>query len=318
MPDFLTSGFLVYLLAASLRLATPILLAATGEVFAERAGILNLSIEGSMLFGAFTAFTVTYYTGAAGLGVLAGVIAGMITALVMAFLNVSLHTSQIATGAVLTIFALGATSFGFDLVTGLNPVMPEVPYLRDLALPGLSQLPLIGPVFFKQNILVYAGLITALLASPLLYRTPWGLAVRATGEDHRAAAATGINVVGVRYQALLLAGALAGLGGTCLALSLGFFMANITAGRGFIAIAAVVFGRWQPLRVLLAALLFGLAEALQLRLQAQGLHIPQQFLAMLPYVLTVVVLVLSIGRRLDVGTSSGPRNLGIPYEPESM
>ena len=174
-------------------------------------------------------------------------------------------------------------------------------------------------MIFNQNLLVYLGLILTFLAGPLLYRTSWGLKVRACGEDHRAAAATGINVIAIRYQALMLGGALAGLGGVSLTLGLlGFFTQNITAGKGFIAIAAVVFGRWKPHQAALAALFFGLASALQIRLQAQGIDIPHQFLLMLPYVLTIVALIFSVGRKLDVGTPAGPRDMGVPYELESQ
>jgi simple sugar transport system permease protein len=318
MSDVLTITFLVNLLAATVRIGIPIVYAATGEIFVERSGVLNLSIEASMLMGAFGGFAVAFYTESAWLGIGAGLFAGLLTGLVMAFFTVTLMTNQIVTGTVITIFAIGATSFGFDLVAGIQPVAPKVAILRAVPIPVLSEIPVLGPVLFSQNLLTYFGLALALLARPILYRTPWGLKVRACGENHRAAAATGINVKAVRYQTLLLGGAMAGLGGVSLTIGqIGFFTQGITAGRGFIAIAAVVFGRWEPIRTMFAALFFGLASALSIRLQTKGVAIPHQFLLMMPYVLTIVALILSVGRKLDVGTPAGPRDMGVPYESES-
>jgi ABC-type uncharacterized transport system permease subunit len=317
MSIFLHLPYIIDLLTATVRTATPILLAASGEVLVERSGVLNLSIEASMLIGAFAGFVVSFYTHSSALGVLAAVVAGVAVALVMAFFSITLLTNQIITGTVLDIFAIGATSFGFDLVAGVAAASPQIAVLSNVPVPLLSRLPLVGPVLFDQNLFAYAAILTAILAGIVLYHTPWGLSVRACGEDHRAAATTGVDVMKMRYQALLIGGALAGLAGAALTIGeLGLFTQDISSGKGFIAIAAVVFGRWNPYLTMAAATFFGFADALQLRLQILGLGIPFQFLLMLPYVLTILALILSIGRRLDVGTPAGPRELTVPYERE--
>jgi ABC-type uncharacterized transport system permease subunit len=317
MSVFLHLPYIIDLLTATVRTATPILLAASGEVLVERSGVLNLSIEASMLIGAFAGFVVSFYTHSSALGVLAAVAAGVAVALVMAFFSITLLTNQIITGTVLDIFAIGATSFGFDLVAGVAAASPQIAVLSNVPVPLLSRLPLVGPVLFDQNLFAYAAILTAILAGIVLYHTPWGLSVRACGEDHRAAATTGVDVMKMRYQALLIGGALAGLAGAALTIGeLGLFTQDISSGKGFIAIAAVVFGRWNPYLTMAAATFFGFADALQLRLQILGLGIPFQFLLMLPYVLTILALILSIGRRLDVGTPAGPRELTVPYERE--
>jgi general nucleoside transport system permease protein len=318
MTHILTIGFLTGLLVATLRTATPLILCGIGVVFAERGGVLDLSVEASMLMGAFASFMAAYYSGSILLGLAAGIAAGLFVGYIMAFFSVTLMASQVATGTVLTIFALGATSFGFDLIMGVTGAAPQVTILPALPIPGLSGLPVLGPVLFDQNALVYLALLLGLVGAPILYRTPWGLKLRACGEDHRAAVATGIDVQAMRYHVILLCGALSGLGGASLTLGqLGFFAENMTAGKGFIAIAAVVFGRWNPWKTMLAALFFGLADALQVRLQVQGIAVPHQLLLVLPYALTIVALVAGVRSRGDVGTPAGPRELGVPYEPES-
>jgi ABC-type uncharacterized transport system permease subunit len=318
MNAFLHLSFLADLLAATIRTATPILLAANGEVLVERAGVLNLGVEASMLIGAFAGFAASFYTGSSALGILAAMAAGVLVSLVMAFFSVTLLANQIITGTVLDIFAIGATSFGFDVMAGVATASPQISVVPNWPLPLLQHLPVIGPVLFDQNLFAYAAILTAVTVGVVLYKTPWGLSVRACGEDHRAAAATGLDVVKTRYQVLLIGGALAGLAGASLTIGeLGLFTQNISSGRGFIAIAAVVFGRWNPYLTIAAAAFFGFADALQLRLQTFGLGIPYQFLLMLPYALTILALMLSVGRRLDVGTPAGPRELTVPYERES-
>jgi general nucleoside transport system permease protein len=274
-------------------------------------------VAASMLIGAFVGFAVSLSSQSIVLGVLAAAVAGMLIALVMAFFSVTLLTNQIITGTVLDIFAIGATSFGFDLVSGVAAASPQIPVLPNVPIPVLDQLPVLGPVLFDQNLFAYAAILFAILAGVTLYHTHWGLDIRACGEDHRAAASTGIDVMKVRYQTLLAGGLLAGLAGASLTIGqLGLFTQDITAGRGFIAIAAVVFGRWNPYLTMAAAIFFGFADALQLFLQTFGIGIPYQFLLMLPYLLTILALVLSVGHRLDVGTPAGPRDLTVPYEQE--
>jgi general nucleoside transport system permease protein len=182
----------------------------------------------------------------------------------------------------------------------------------------LSQVPILGPALFNQNLLAYAAFLIAVTVGVALYHTRWGLDIRASGEDHRAAASSGVDVMKIRYQTLLIGGLLAGLAGAALTIGqLGLFTQDISAGLGFIAIAAVVFGRWNPYLTIAASVFFGFAYALQLFLQTLGVGIPYQFLLMLPYALTILALVFSIGRRLDVGTPAGPRDLTVPYQKES-
>ena len=317
MDQIFQWAFIIPLLQAAVRSTTPILLAATGEVLVERSGVLNLSVEASMLFGAFLGFALSYYSGSAMLGILAGILAGMLVALVMAFFSVTLLTNQIVTGTVLDILAIGATNFGFNIMAGVATASPQIQTLPTVPIPLLAQIPLIGPVLFNQNVLAYVAILAAIAAGVLLFRTPWGLGVRACGEDHHAAASTGVDVMKTRYQALLIGGALAGLAGAALTIGqVGLFTQDISSGRGFIAIAAVVFAGWNPYLTLATSAFFGFADALQLRLQTLGLGVPYQFLLMLPYVLTILALILSIRRRMDVGTPAGPRQLTVPFKRE--
>lgn len=313
MSDIFNQVFIITFLAASVRMAVPILLAAIGEIFAERAGVLNISLEGEMLVGAFTAFVITYYTGSLFLGTVGGMVAGVLIALILAYICLIIHSDQIITGITLNIFALGLTSFWYRVIFGITTAPPNITVYSPITVPLLNKIPFIGPVLFQQNILVYLTIIIVIAANVILFKTSWGLKVRAAGEYPRAAETMGVNILKTRLIAIIICGALAGLGGTFLCLGiLGRFVDNVTASRGFIALAIVIFGKWNPYKALGAALLFGAADALQLRLQAMGLQIPYQFMLMLPYALTILALIIT-GKN-----SAAPAALGVPYEREKL
>lgn len=307
MSHLLDLGLLAATLGASWRLATPLIFAALGEVFAERAGVLNIGIEGMMLAGAFSGFATTAATGSLLLGLLAGILGGMALGLVFAIFTITVKADQIVVGAALNLLGMGLTAFlfrTFYVSTGLG-----IEIAQPLAIPVLSSIPVLGPALFHQNAIVYATIPAALLASLVLFHTSFGLTLRAAGEHPKAVAVTGRSVAATRYAAVLIGAGLAGLGGAYLTLGhSNQFVENITSGRGFIALAVVVFARWSPLGAFLVALLFGLFYALQLQLQAQPqLGVPYQLFQALPYLMTIVVLVLVKSRR------GAPRMLGVPY-----
>jgi simple sugar transport system permease protein len=306
--------FGIGLLATGLQLAMPTALAAVGEAFSERAGTLNLGLEGVMLWGALGAFVADYYTGSAALGVLAGIGGGVLLCAVMAVLSVGLKTDQVINGIVLVIFATGVAAFVYERLFSVGS-QPQLRPLHDLRVPALASIPWIGKVLFDQNGLFYISLVLALSVWVLLYYTRFGLRVRAVGERPAAADAAAINVDRVRTLALLFCGAFAGLGGAVLAVGdVGLFTINIVAGRGWVAIALVIFGRWNPMLVLLGALMFGVTDALQLRIQTLGggtnSAVPYELFQALPYILTLVVMVVAtvVAKR-----SAQPGALGTPF-----
>jgi simple sugar transport system permease protein len=306
--------FGIGLFVTGMQLALPTALAAVGECFSENAGTLNLGLEGMMLSGALASFIGDYYTGSAAVGVIAGIGAGVLMGVVMAFLSVWLKTEQVINGIALVLFASGLTAFIYDRLfsVGTSPVLTP---LHDLRVPGLASIPWLGPVFFDQNGLFYIALVLALGVWGLLYRTRFGLSTRAVGEKPAAADAAAIHVDRTRTVALLICGAFAGLGGAVLIVGdIGLFQDNITNGRGFVAVALVIFGRWNPLLVLLGAFMFGLVDALQLRIQTlsggTSSAVPYEFFQALPYLLTLAVMVTAtvVAKR-----SAQPSALGVPY-----
>ena len=300
--------FIFTLLGATLRISTPILLGALGETVIERAGILNLGIEGTMLLSAFAGFVAAQVTGSLLIGLVAALLTGILLALLMGVLTVTLGVNQHVSGLGITLFATGLALFAFRLIYGGEQVPPKL----DQAFPQFNILtgtPL-EPVF-SQYAITYLALLLVPLIGWLLYRTAFGLRLRAVGENPEAAATAGINVYIMRYLALMIGGALMGLGGAFLSMAqLGAFTHGIINGRGWIAIAIVIFGNWQPSRVLAGALLFGGLQALQLRLQAQGVPLPYEVLLALPYVLTIVAIAFA-GRN-----ASYPAALLKPYRRE--
>jgi simple sugar transport system permease protein len=312
VSEILSAVFLVSLLAATLRLATPLILAGLGELFSERAGVLNIGIEGMMLLGSLVGFLCAFWAKNPWLGLLAGVGAGTLLALVSGYLSISLGADQIVTGLGINIFAAGLAGVLYRFVFGISAQRTWGTPLPEWPIPILGDLPILGPVFFRQVPLVYLAFALVPVAWWVLFRTPFGLRVRAVGEHPLAGATAGVDVIRIRYGCVLLAGAMAGLAGSFLSVGqMNMFFDNMTAGRGFIALAAVIFGRWMPVGTMAAALLFGWADALQLRLQVLGFKLPHQILLMLPYLATMVVLAGAVGRaRL-------PAALGVPYRREA-
>lgn len=298
--------FVVTLLTAAIPIAMPVLYAALGEAVAESAGVLNIGIEGMMLIGSWAAVMGAVSTGSLPAGAIIGMLAGGAFGILLAFFYVTRGTDQIVTGILANILALGLTSFiYYRLFSQSQPTLPPLPIVR---IPLLAAIPGLGPILFQHNLLVYAGFLLVPLVHLLLNRTWFGLNVRAAGEHPRAADTAGINVYAVRYAATIFAGVMAALGGATLALAdLNGFSENATAGRGFIALAVVALGKWNAFGVLIGAFVFGIADALQLRLQAMGLGVPHEFLLMLPYILTILVLVGF------VGGARYPQATGVPY-----
>ena len=283
--------FWVPLLAAGVRTATPLLFAGLGEAVAERSGVLNVGVEGMMALGAYTGFAVAVRADDAWLGLLAGAAAGLAAALVFGWLTVLRGADQIVTGVVFNILALGAASFAYQMQFGSSHDVPELPALSIYRVPWLSALPIVGRPFFAQMPIVYAGYGLILITWFLLERTVWGLTIRAVGVNPAAVDSAGVNVWRVRMQAVAFGGAMAGLGGAVISVAqVGAYVDGMVAGRGFIALAVVVFGSWRAGRVAGACLLFGVAEALQLRLQVASSVIPAGLLTGLPYLLTIVVV----------------------------
>lgn len=298
-------------LAASLALATPILLAALGELLVERTGVLNIGVEGTMLFGAFAAALAAHASGSAAWGALAGAAAGTLVGLLFALAAVRLAAEQIVVGAAINLLALGTTGALYRALLGATGAALVLPTLPPVGMPLLRGLPVVGRALAEQHALVYVALAATPVLVFLLARTGLGLRLRSLGDHPRAAASLGIDVTLYRTGALAVGGALAGLGGAALTLAAtNTFVEGITAGRGFIALAVVVFGRWSPWGALAGSLLFGLASALQFQFQAAALAVPYQVFLMLPYVLTLVVLLVS------PGGARAPRALGERYQRE--
>ncbi|MFQ5913085.1 MAG: ABC transporter permease [Nitrospinota bacterium] len=305
---WLETALIVTFLAAVIRMAAPLILAALGEVFSESSGVLNLAVEGLMMMGAFMAYLAADQTKSAWLGLAAAVGAGILLGLVLGVLYVSLRLDQIVAGLAANIAFIGLSAFLFRLIYGRLPFTLKVRGFAAAPIPYLGSIPLLGEVLFHQNVMVYGALLLVPVAGFLLYKTQFGLKVRAAGENPEAPDNVGVSVPGVRYVCIVFGGVMACVGGAFLTLGhINLFVEGMTAGRGWIAIACVVFGRWSPYRALAGALLFGAADALQLRFQAAGVALPFQILSMLPYVLTIVAL-MGVSRRAQL-----PAALCVPY-----
>lgn len=309
--------FTVALIFSTIRLATPLVLAALGGLFSERAGVINIALEGLMLAGAFTAAAVTHYVGNPWIGLLAGVAAGMLIAGLHALACIRFKADQVVTGAAINILMLGAPAFVSGALFASTGSTPQIP--KENLLPVLyrffpSFMPPWG-IWTELSVISVLAIILVFFARYVLYRTPFGLRLRAVGENPEAADAAGISVKRLRYTGVLISGALAGLGGAYLSIGQSsLFTRNMTSGRGFIALAALIFGKWRPVQTMLACLLFGFTEAVAIQLQGvklpSGDEIPNQFIQIIPYLLTIVVLAGFIGH------SKAPRALGIPYQKE--
>lgn len=302
----------ILLLASVMVSATPILLAAVGELVVERAGVLNLGVEGMMVTGAVTGFVVAVATASPFLGFVGAALGGGVLALVFAFLTQFLLSNQVATGLALTLFGLG-----FAALLGEGYVGVLAPSTGKLAIPLLSDIPVLGPILFRHDPIVYLSLLICLVVWLVLTRTRAGLILRAVGENHDAAHALGYSVIGVRCAAIAFGGMCAGLGGAYLSLvRVPTYTEDVTAGAGWIALAIVVFASWRPGRLVIGAYLFGGLGVLQLNLQPANVPIPVEWLTMAPYLVTIIALViLSAGRsRAAVGA---PGSLGKPFHASS-
>ncbi len=313
MSEFLLSLLTVEFFLAVIRMATPIALAATGEVCNERSGVLNVGIEGMMLIGAFFAVVGSALSQNAFVGVLTAMLASLLTAFIFSIIVITLKANQIVAGFALNIAALGITDFLNRVIFGIRSIPIQVPGINPIDIPLLSKIPIIGPVLFQNNLIVYFTYLIVPAVYFIIFKTTVGLKIRSVGENPRAADMVGINVYFWRYSTTLLNGMLCGIAGAALSLAnVNTFVTNITAGRGFIALAAVIFGRWNPILASLAALLFGTAQALALRFQAFGVAIPSQFLIMLPYALSLIGIIIFRGR------ASNPAALTNPYNKEAV
>lgn len=298
------------LLDSTLRLATPLILAAIGGLISERSGVLNIALEGMLLAGAFGFFVGGFATGTILGSIVVAVLVGMLLALLLAFLSITLVVDQVIGGVAINLVALGGTAFLYR--SAFTTSSPTVPGMGPISLPMLSALPVVGNVVFSQAPLTYVAFASVLAAWGFLHKTRYGLWVRATGERPEAAEAAGINVITIRYLSVSVSGFLSGLGGAFILSQISTFSEGMTAGAGFIALAAVIFGNWEPGRTLVAALLFALFEALQTTVQVGGgtvlgVTVAYQFLLMVPYVATIIVLAGFVGR------SRPPAADGKPY-----
>ena len=311
MSELLDIAFISGLIGATMRMATPIICATLGEILSERAGVLNLGIEGIMLMGAMTGFLVTFSSGSIWLGVLAAAGVGMLLGLLMAFLAVYLGLSQHVSGLGITLFATGLAMFIYRLHFGSPTVPPIIEPFKQISLPILSKIPIIGPGLFTQYSLTYIAWILIPLISILLYRTKVGLKIRTVGENPVVADTVGVNVLLVRTLCLVAGGALMGIGGAFLTLAhQNMFLIDVIGGRGWVAIAMVIFGNWDPFKGAFGALIFGFLDGLQLRLQGMGIAISFHVFLMIPYLLTIVALI-SVSRKATV-----PAGLLKPYRRE--
>ena len=291
--------------------STPLLLAATGELVTERSGVLNLGVEGMMIMGAVCGFAAAYTSGSAMLGVGAGLVAGVAMSMLFAFLTQTLMTSQVATGLSLTLLGLGLSGLIGEAFTGLPGVK-----LAALDIPFLSDMPFIGPILFGHDILVYASLLITAGVAYVLFRTRLGLIITAVGGNHHSAHALGYNVIRVRYRCIAFGGACSGLAGAYLSLVYTpQWIENMSSGRGWTALALVVFSTWLPKRVLVGAYLFGTVWIMGLYVQALGVAIPAQLLSSLPYLVTIVALIIISGNKTLTKVNT-PACLGQPFAPE--
>ena len=309
ITDLFSMTVFIGILASGIRLATPYLYAAIGETFSQRSGVLNLGVDGQMLLGAFVAFYVALTTGNLWLGVLAALIVGALMGLAMAFVTVHLHAEQGISGIGFYLFGLGMSDLLFQKLLGTVETVKGFPKMN---IPGLSDIPVIGEIFFSQNLLVYLAYLLVPIAWFILNKTTLGLKIRSVGENPEAADSVGVSVARIRYFTIILGGTLSGMAGASLSIALlNVFQQNMTSGLGFIAVALVYFGAWRPWGVLAGALLFSMVNSLQLWIQVLGIPIPSDIAVMMPYILTILVLVASVSR------VRSPAALTRPFEREA-
>jgi simple sugar transport system permease protein len=307
MYDILIAAVLTIITAS-----TPLVYAAIGEMITEKSGVLNLGVEGMILVGAVCAFATVHFTGSATLAILVGLLSGAGLSLIFAVLVLGFQATQVATGLALTIFGIGVSALlGQDLVGIAYDGLP------DISIPILSSIPFIGPLLFNHDVMVYGSFLLIFIVAWFLKSTRAGLILRAVGDSHDAAHALGYHVIRIRYMAIMFGGGMAGLSGAYLSLSYSpLWIENMSAGRGWIALALVVFATWRPWRVFVGAYLFGGITILQLHAQALGVGVPSQVMSMLPYLATIIVLVL-ISRDRNKIKLNAPASIGKPFHPTS-
>ncbi len=317
--QILSTSFLLLILASGIRLAIPVLIAVIGEIITEKGGVLNLGLEGIMTMGGMVGFIVTYLLETnqvlgmspfltSSLGLIGGILSGVIMGLIMSFLAVSLKADQVVSSVMLVLLGKGFSGYMYRQQFGTSH--PQVTGFKPISLPVLSDIPVVGEVLFSQNIVFYMTILIVVGSWFLLRHTQLGMNIRAVGENPSAAETSGLNVNKLRYKATIIGSALTGLGGAVLTVAqLKIFTQGINAGRGWVAVALVIFSGWKPSLAVVGALLFGLADAIQYRVQALGAEfIPYEVLLMLPYVLTIMVLLKGVER------SKEPEALGQPYQ----
>lgn len=296
------------LMLSTVRMATPILIVALAELYSERAGMVNIGLDGIMAFGSLIGFLVSYITGSPYLGILAGALGGISINMVYAFCTIHLGAQQIVYGMAINIFAPALASFIYKIYFGINSTLIKANLMAIVPIPLLSKIPFIGPILFNHTPIVYLAYLFVPFTYVFFNKTKMGLNYKAVGEYPKAAESLGINVVLQKYIASIICGAVAGIGGAYLTTCyISTYSDGVVSGRGFIALSAVIFGRWMPSGVLIAALLFGFTDALQLRLQIMSSDTPYQLLAMIPYISTLFVLAF-LGIK-----KSGPKAKGKPY-----
>lgn len=308
----MTGDQIISWLQATLRWGGPLILVSIGEVYAERSGIINVGIEGIMLFGALSGIAISFFTGSVLLAVVLTMFLGALFGLAFAYLTVHRRTNHVVTGLMFNLVALGGTNLLFSMLSETRSV--RVATFPILFPESFHNIPVLGPVLFQQPVITWIALVLPFVSGWVLYRTDWGLNIRAVGDNPGAAATAGLSVIGFKYQGVILSGIFAALGGCALTLGeVGYFASGgMTAGRGFVVLAAVVVGGWDPLKTALACLVFGAADAAQLRMQTIGSVIPYQFLQMLPYLITMAALAGLVGR------TRRPKTWGEPYDPEDI
>ncbi len=309
MSEIIEVIFSINTFTAAIRMATPIAMAAIGGVFSERSGIINIGLEGMILTGAFAAVVGSFFTGSPWLGLLAAILAGSLLGLLFAFFTIKFKADHVVAGVGLNILALGITTWLMQVVWGQKGASPEVNGLPEITLPILNKIPILGDLLAFHSPIVYIMFVTVFLSWLLLFKTSLGLRIRMTGEHPEAADTLGINVYFMQYFSVTLSGALAGMGGAYLSLGqLSWFSSNMSAGRGYMALAANIFGQWNPIGAFAASFLFSFSDAVQMRLQGINLNLASELIQMIPYLLTVIVLAGAVVK------SKPPAALGEHYE----